>query len=98
MKPNTIILIVLTVLIAGGAYWYFATQSGNDAPLTSAISDNAPKTQFQALVSELQSISFNTAIFSDPKFTSLVDLKVPVTAEPSGRLDPFASIQDAAAQ
>lgn len=93
MKSNTITLIALTLIIAGGAYWYTTTQTGNDAPLTVTATNSASKTQFQGLVSELQSISFDTAIFSDPKFLSLVDLKVPVTAEPSGRLDPFAVIQ-----
>lgn len=94
MKSNTIILIGISLVLAGGAYWYLTSQSGNDAPLTSANGNSVSQTQFQTLVSELQSITFNTAIFSDPKFMSLVDLKVRATAEPSGRLDPFATIQD----
>lgn len=93
MKSNTVLLIILTLVLAGGAYWYFSSQSGNQAPLTTAtVSGGAAETQFQVLITQLRSISFKTAIFSDAKFTSLVTLSVPVTSEPIGRLDPFASI------
>lgn len=95
MKSNTTTIIILTVLIAAGGYWYFFMgSSGSQQPLTSSApkSKNAAQTQFQALVTELSPISFNTAIFSDPKFTSLVDLATPVSPEPSGRLDPFAPV------
>ncbi len=93
MKSNTVIVIVLTLVLAAGAYWYFFVGSGNQPPLTtSAPTENAAQTQFQTLVSELQPISFNTAILSDPKFTSLVNLATPVSPEPTGRLDPFAPV------
>ena len=93
MKSNTILIIVLTLVIAAGAYWYFFMGTGNQPPLSTSVpTANPAQTQFQALVSELQPISFNTAIFSDPKFTSLVNLATPVAPEPSGRLDPFAPI------
>jgi len=91
MKSNTITLIALTIIIAGTGYWYFATQTGSDVPITSST-ETAPRTQFQGLLNELRSISFDTTIFSNSKFISLVDLKVPVTSEPSGRLDPFAPV------
>lgn len=94
MKPNTVSLIILTLVIAGGVYWYFFTGSGNQPPLTvSSGSDNPIQTQFQKLGGELQQITFDVAIFSDPRFTSLVDITVPLISEPSGRLDPFAPIQ-----
>lgn len=92
MKSNTVILIVITLLIAGGIYWYVSTGTGNQAPLTASTSNNAAQTQFQTLVGELQPISFNTTLFSDPKFTSLVDITTPVAPEPSARIDPFAPI------
>ena len=92
MKPN-IAIIVLTVLAFGGAYWYFFTGTGNDVALTqTAVSDSSGQAQFRSLVSQLQSISFNTAIFSDPNFDALVDIATPVTPEVSGRIDPFALI------
>ena len=93
MKTNTIILIIATLLVMACAYWYFFTGTGNQPPLTTtATSENPAQTQFQALLSESQSIAFHTDIFSDPNFSALVDLATPVTPETQGRPDPFAII------
>lgn len=92
MKSNTILIGVVTILVAAGAYWYFFTGTGNQPPLSESASMNQAQTQFQMLVSELQPISFNTDIFSDARFNALVDLTTPITPEVTGRLDPFAII------
>ncbi|MFI5260513.1 MAG: hypothetical protein ACHQU0_01840 [Candidatus Paceibacteria bacterium] len=92
MKPNTINLIVLSLIIAAGAYWYFFSGSGNQAPLTQTASSGATQSEFPVPVGELQSISFDTSIFSDPRYTSLVDITTAVQSEPAGRADPFAVI------
>lgn len=92
MKPNTIILIIITLFVAAGAYWYFFTDTGNKPPLTVLSSVSQSQTRFQTLVSELQTVSFNTEIFSDPRFTALVDLATPISPETAGRLDPFAPV------
>ena len=91
MKSNFTSIIIAILIIAAGGYWYFFGQSGNDAPLTTSMGVDATQTQFQVLVSQLKSISFDSSIFSDPKFTALVDLSTAVSYEPSGRSDPFAS-------
>lgn len=97
MKSNTIILIIASVAIAAIAFWYFAGQEGTEAPLTESIPslENPAQTQFQILVSQLQPISFDTDIFSDPRFISLVDLTTPIEPEVAGRNDPFAPISSA---
>ncbi len=93
MKSNTIVIIVITLLIAAGAYWYFFMGTGNQPPLsTNNVPVNQAQTQFETLVSELQPISFNTGIFSDPRFNALVDITTVVSPEPSGRPDPLAPI------
>ena len=93
MKSNSTIFIIITALVlAAGAYWYFFTGTGNESPLTTTIKENQPQTQFKTLVSELQSISFDPGIFSNPNFTALTDLATQVTPEASGRPDPFAPI------
>lgn len=92
MKSNPVSLIIVTLVVAAGVYWYMATGSGEQPALTASSPLNAAQTQFQVLVSELQPISFNSAIFSDPNFMSLVDITTPVTPETPGRLDPFAPI------
>ena len=94
MKSNTNIIsfIIALLVIAVGVYWYFFTGTGNQPPLSTSMPNDQVQTKFQSLFSELLSISFNTDIFSDPRFNALVDLTTPVDAEPSGRLDPFAGI------
>ncbi len=91
-NSNVVLLILATLIVAAGVYWYFFTGTGNDAPLTPTTAENAAQSQFQVLVSELQPITFNTGIFSNPQFLSLVDLTTPVAPEMSGRLDPFGSV------
>lgn len=93
MKSNTVILIVATLIIAAGAYWYFFTGTGNEPPLTATTSfEGGAQAQFQTLVGELQPISFDTGIFSEPSFMALVDLATPITPETIGRPDPFAPV------
>jgi flagellar basal body-associated protein FliL len=92
MNKNTIILIVATLIVAAGAYWYFFTGTGNEPPLTTTVTENEAQMQFQMLVSKLQPITFNTAIFTNPRFLALVDLTTPITPETLGRLDPFAPV------
>jgi hypothetical protein len=92
MKSNTILIIVATLIVAAGGYWYLSSGNTEDLPLTTTTSVNESQAQFQTLVSQLRPISFNTNIFSQPAFMSLVDLKTEVTPETVGRLDPFAPI------
>lgn len=92
IDSNTTLLIVATLIVAAGAYWYFFTGTGNEPPLTTTTVENQAQTQFQMLVSQLQPVSFDTTIFSDPRFMALTDLATPVLPESAGRLDPFASI------
>lgn len=92
MKPNTIISIIATIIVAAGAYWYFFTGTGNEPPVQEVSTDNEAQVRFQTLVSQLQPITFDTSIFSDPRFMALVDLKTPITPETAGRLDPFAPV------
>lgn len=94
MRPNTITLIIVTLIVAVGAYWYFFTGTGNEPPLTTGAVDNQAQSRFQTLLSELQPVSFNTNIFSEPRFMALVDLATPVAPETIGRLDPFAPVSD----
>lgn len=99
MKTNTTFIIIAALLVAIGAYWYFFTGTGNEPPLSTdaPITTNQAQTQFESLVGELQSISFKTSIFSDARFTSLVDITTSISPEPFGRTDPLAPISSASA-
>lgn len=90
-RSNTTLIILVTLVVAAGAYWYFFTGT-EQAPLTPEVIGNEAQTHFQALVSELTPISFNTEIFSDPRFNALTDLRTPIAPESAGRLDPFAPV------
>lgn len=89
---NTIVLIIAALIVAAGAYWFFFTGTGNQPPVSIGTTQSAAQTQFQSLVGQLSPVSFDTSIFSDARFQSLVDLATPVAPESIGRLDPFASI------
>ena len=93
MNSPTVLIGISILVVVAGVYWYVSTQTGNEPPLTaSTTAENPVQMQFQALVGELQSISFNTSIFTDLRFNALIDLTTPVSPEPSGRSDPFAPI------
>lgn len=91
-NSNTVLIIISALIVAAGAYWYFFTGTGNEVPLTADATPNVAQSQFEALVSELGPISFDTRIFEEPRFMALVDLSTPIAPETSGRLDPFAAI------
>ncbi len=93
LDTNTILIAIATLILLGGGYWFFSSAgTGNEPPLTAGAAVNSAQMKFQTLVNELQPISFDTSIFSNPRFNSLVDIATPVTPEPAGRLDPFAPI------
>lgn len=95
---QTISLVILVFILAGGAYWYVSGQTDNQPPLTATVMENEMQTQFKTLVSELKNISFDTGIFDDPNFMALTDLATQIAPEPSGRLDPFAPLAGASAK
>lgn len=93
IDTRTSLLIIATFLVAAAAYWFFFTGTGNEPPVTPVGgSENQAQTQFQTLVSALTPISFDTKIFSDPRFVMLVDLATPILPESAGRVDPFAMV------
>jgi hypothetical protein len=94
MKLNVVTFLIVTLALVVGGYFFF-TGTESQPLLEVSASDNPAQARFQALVSQLQPISFDTSIFSDPTFTSLVDLATPVAPEESGRLDPFAPLSGA---
>lgn len=96
MKSNSTLLIISSVVVAAGAYWYFLTGNtaeGNQPPITVSATENQTQTRFQILVSGLPT-SFDTGIFSDERFTALVNLSTPISPESASRSDPFAPISD----
>lgn len=99
LDRTTMILIGVLLFVAAFGYWYFFTGDDADsATLTAVPSGNAAQSRFESLVGQLGPINFDTKIFSDPRFNSLVDLKTPISAETAGRADPFAPVSGVTGQ
>lgn len=90
IDTKTIILILAALVVCAGAYWFFFSGGGNDVALTATPPTTGAQATFQSLGLQLGNISFDSSIFSDPRFSSLVDLATPVAPESLGRTDPFA--------
>lgn len=92
-NPTTFITIGVALVVAAFAYWFFFTDTGNEPPISAVTTPlNPAQMQFEALVGELQPISFNTGIFSDARFNALVDINTSIAPESFGRLDPLAPL------
>ncbi len=87
---RNLIIGIVVIAALGGAYLYFFP-SVSTTPLT-ASTPSASEQQFLDLAGQLQPVSFDTSIFSDPRFSGLIDLTVPLTPEIQGRTDPFGPI------
>lgn len=79
------------LVILGVLYWYFFGGSSTPPP---PVSETLPASdaaqEFLDLAGELATVSFDPTIFSDPRFSSLVDISTAVIPEAEGRPDPFA--------
>jgi hypothetical protein len=93
LKTHSTLFIGLAVVIVLGVGYllFFDTPAAPPLSATAAAS-TAAENQFAALVTQLASVTFDTRIFSDPRFTGLTDLTTPITPEASGRTDPFAPL------
>ncbi len=93
LTPSIIIFIVIVAMVGGYIYMKSAgTGTTTTQPLT-ASSISSTTSKFQNITNQLSSISFDTSIFSDLRFTALQDITTPVAQESVGRTDPFAPLQ-----
>lgn len=92
MKSNTLTILTITLIFAAAGYWFFFMSNTIDPSLTQTGAQTDAQIQFQTLLSELGPITFDTKIFSNQNFISLVNIATPITPEPQGRADPFGRI------
>ena len=93
LTTNTVLGSILAIVVLAGGYWYVSSAgTGNEPPLSTNAPVNTTQMKFETLVNELQSITFDTSIFTDARFKALVDIATTINPEPAGRLDPFAPI------
>jgi hypothetical protein len=86
--------IALLVGVIGAGYWLWTSQGGADT--FTGVTGGAALVEGREvlhLLNEVQSVSFDTAVFSDPAYVSLVDRSVDIEVRPLGRPNPFASFR-----
>ena len=94
LSKKTSIGIALAVVLLGIAGYMFWMQPADDE--TVSVTGFGPATEAQAtfltLAGQLETVAFDQNILSDPRFTSLVDIKTAIVPETEGRSDPFAPL------
>lgn len=90
---TNVILIVLAIIVAAGALYMFFAKGDEETVTAIEAPGTEAERSFLALTAEIGAISFDTGIFSDPRFRALQDIRTAVVPEASGRPDPFAPLQ-----
>lgn len=92
LKKNMSFVALIIVII--GAAAYYMTKDGGSAPVVTEADAPSSETEatFLGFSSELESVTFDASIFSDPRFMALTDIRTNVVEESKGRRDPFAPL------
>jgi len=91
---TNVILIVLGLIVVGGAAYMFMAKGDTEAVISeSGTPGTEAESAFLALTAEIGSIEFKTSIFQDPRFAALRDIRTDILPEVTGRPDPFAPLQ-----
>ncbi len=91
-KNKGIIIGLGAVIILAVVYLLFFDKAPT-ADLTSSTTTGSPaELYFVNLSGELDDISFDTTVLTDPRFNALTDIRTAILPETSGRPDPFAPI------
>lgn len=79
----SIVLLVLLFVVYNN-FFKSETTSFTIDPQVKAIGANIVKTY-----AELQSVEFDTKLFTAPAYTNLTDFSAPIPSQPVGRTNPF---------
>jgi hypothetical protein len=91
LHSKIFILIVGSVLVAGGA-WYLFLRDATPAPLLQTedlMTATGTDREVVETLLQLRAITLSGTIFSDPAFTALQDRGTQIVPEPVGRSNPF---------
>lgn len=92
MNRNLLLLLVVSLLIAGGAWIGLSGGSGSSDDLLTTETVSGENSDIVATLLALRSVSLESSIFSDPAFMVLRDFGTQILPEPVGRQNPFAPI------
>ena len=91
-RSNIILGIVALLTLAAAVYYYGFYNKSTGSAVIETPAATAAELDFVNLAGQIDSISFDQSIFSNPQFAALRDIRTVVVPEPSGRRDPFATI------
>lgn len=97
-KSNIILAVIAGLTLVAAIYYYGFYNKDNGPAVVETAPASAAELDFVNLVGQIDSISFDTSIFSDPRFMALTDIHTIVVPETSGRRDPFAPLSGTAAK
>ncbi len=88
---NIIVVVGLVLVLGFGYYLYSANKNSLLSGGTSVVSNQVAieSADFLKRLEELKTLKLDGAIFSDPRFKSLVDRSHPVSQQVVGRDNPF---------
>lgn len=89
---NNLISILVFIVCVAGAVAYKTYMTGNSSDIVTTAESDVSGEQVLIALNRLRAVSFDTAIFSDPVFVSLVDFGTVIAPQPVGRPNPFAPI------
>jgi hypothetical protein len=94
LSKKTSLSIAAGIVVLGVVAYFLWMRP--DAEESVTVSGTGPSSQAQAtfltLAAQLEPISFDASALSDPRFTSLVDIKTVIVPEAEGRTDPFSAL------
>lgn len=94
LSKNTTISIAAGIVVLGIVAYFLWMRPDTQESVT--VSGLGPSSQAQAtfltLAAQLEPISFDPRVLSDPRFTALVDIRTLIEPEAEGRVDPFAPL------
>ena len=92
-RSTKIIVAVGVLVLATAAYFLLMNKDDGETVL---IEDGSAASEAQSvfinLAAQIEPVSFDTSILSDPRFLGLQDIHTAIVPEPVGRTDPFAPL------
>jgi hypothetical protein len=95
-KSNIILIVAASLTFVAAVYYYFFYNKDTGSAVVATAPASAAELDFVNLAGQIDSISFDPGIFSDPRFMRLTDIHTIVVPESSGRRDPFAALSGTA--
>lgn len=90
---TTVVLIILGLVIAAAVVYLLFFRTDPSAALVAELQPvGAAEVTFINLVTQIEPITFNTGILSDPRFMALEDISTAILPEVPGRNDPFGPV------